>query len=230
MSIKAQYEDIARQVHDECVACGRDPRSVRLVAVSKTVEAPVVQQAIDGGAMDFGENRPDQIMEKHALYPQFNWHFIGNVQSRRIKDIVPCAALIHSVYQPDHLHKINAVAAACGKVQDILLEVNVSGEQSKGGLAVGDVPDMLSRALSFDCIAVKGLMTMAPQGNLAIAGDCFSALRELRDSMNSRFAGFDRLSLNELSMGMSEDWRVAIAQGATMIRIGRAIFSESFAG
>ena len=229
VSITEQYRDVAEQVRRECLACGRDPREVRLVAVSKTVEAPRVQEAIDGGALDFGENRPDQIVQKHSAYPQVRWHFIGNVQSRRIKDIVPCATLIHSVYQPGHLAKIEAAAAACGKVQDILIEVNVSGEESKGGIAPEELSEMLTEAVKYPHVAVRGLMTMAPQGSLEVASECFGRLRELRDYANEHCLPKGLPVLSELSMGMSEDWHCAIAQGATIIRIGRAIFSDDFA-
>ena len=230
MTITQQFIDVAEQVRQQCLACGRDPREVRLVAVSKTVSAQRVQDAIDGGARDFGENRPDQIMEKHAAYPQVNWHFIGNVQSRRIRDIVPCATLIHSVYQPSHLAKIDAAAAECGKVQDILVEVNVSGEQSKGGVTPDELPSILAEAAKFEHVRVRGLMTMAPQGSLEVAEACFAKLRELLELANSQYLPADSPALSELSMGMSEDWHCAIAQGATIIRIGRAIFSEEFAG
>lgn len=229
MSITQQYRDVAQRMHQVCADCGRDAREVRLVAVSKTVTAARVQDAIDGGARDFGENRPDQIAEKYAAYPHMNWHFIGNVQSRRIKDIVPCAALIHSVFQPAHLAKIDASAADCGKVQDILIEVNVSGEESKGGVVPADLPVMLQKAAGFSHIAVRGLMTMAPQGDANVARSCFARLRDIRDDANACFLPAGMPSLSELSMGMSEDWPYAVAEGATIIRIGRAIFSTDFA-
>jgi pyridoxal phosphate enzyme (YggS family) len=229
MAIAQQYQEVADEVAKECRACGRDPQDVTLVAVSKTVTADRVAEAIGAGAHDFGENRPDQIVEKHALYPQMKWHFIGNIQSRRIHEIVPCAALIHSVYQEHHLGKIDEAAQACGKVQDILLEVNVSGEQSKGGATPQEAADLLRAALRFPHLRVRGLMTMAPQGDLAVAERCFADLRALRDTFNDEIIAADDERLSELSMGMSEDWRCAIEQGATIVRIGRAIFSEDFA-
>ena len=144
MSITQQYADVAAEVERVCLENGRNPEEVRLVAVSKTVDADRVQDAIDGGAVDFGENRPEQIMEKQARYPRARWHFIGNIQSRRIKDIVPCAHLIHSVFKEDHMRKISAAAESIGKVQDILIEVNVSGELSKGGIEPDQLRDMQS--------------------------------------------------------------------------------------
>lgn len=212
-----------------CIECGRDPHEVTLVAVSKTVTAERVADAIGAGAVDFGENRPDQIMQKHAMYPQVNWHFIGNIQSRRIHDIVSCATLMHSVYQEHHLARIDAAAQVCGKVQQILLEVNVSGEESKSGIAPDAAASPAAIRFAVSHIRVRGLMTMAPQGDLAVAERCFADLRMLRDQLNTQVVTADDARLSELSMGMSEDWRCAIAQGATIVRIGRAIFSEDFA-
>jgi pyridoxal phosphate enzyme (YggS family) len=229
MSIGQQYARVFAEVGEACRACGRDIGDVALVAVSKTVDAVRVQEAVDAGAVDFGENRPEQIVQKSQMYPQSRWHYIGNLQSRRIADVVPCAHLIHSVYQEHHLPKIDAAAADCGKLQDILLEVNVSNEQSKGGVAPEDASELLRAACAFPYIRVRGLMTMAPQGDLHIARECFADLRGIRDQLNrtASFEGFEPLS--ELSMGMSEDWQCAIAEGATIVRIGRAIFSEDFA-
>ena len=229
MPIGAQYLEVAAHLADVCRSCGRDPHDVKLILVSKTVEASRIQEAIDAGAHVFGENRPDQIMDRHARYPHEEWHFIGNVQSRRIKDIVPCAALIHSVYEEHHLARIERAAQEAGKVQDILIEVNVSGEESKGGAAPQEVPGLLRATEAFDHVRVRGLMTMAPQGDLDVAERCFADLRELRDRMRVEWDSPDAAFLSELSMGMSEDWERAVAQGATMVRIGRAIFSEDFA-
>ena len=116
-----------------CASCGRDPREVKVIAVSKTVDAPAISTAIAAGAHDFGENRPDVLAAKVAQLPQQTWHFIGNVQSRKIPEIVACATLVHSVCKEEHFAKFDQAAERLGKVQDILLEVNVSGEESKSG-------------------------------------------------------------------------------------------------
>ncbi len=229
MGIAERYAHVRAQVDAVCHEAGRDPSSVLLLAVSKTVDAPAVADAIAAGAAAFGENRPEQLVEKHAAYPQAQWHFIGNIQSRRIKDIVPCATLIHSVYKESHLAKIDACARECGKVQDILVEVNVSGEESKSGLAPADVRAFIEAADAFDAIRVKGLMTMAPRYDEATADATFRGLAALRDELNGQvFPHHGKIDLSELSMGMSEDWRFAIRHGATIVRIGRAIFSDEF--
>ena len=228
LSFKERFDRTSAEVAACCAACGRSPQEVRIVAVSKTVGCDRVAEAIEAGAHDFGENRPDQLLEKQACFPQQTWHFIGNIQSRRIADIVPHAALIHSLYQEHHVARIEQAAASAGKVQDVLLQVNVSGEESKGGLEVGAVADMLALCAERDHIRVRGLMTMAPQGDLVVARECFERLAALRDELRGLMPPERAEVFNELSMGMSEDWREGIAAGATMVRIGRALFSESF--
>lgn len=229
MSIATRYRAIRAEVDEICKSCGRNPEDVKLVAVSKTVGIPEVAQAIEAGAVAFGENRPDQIVPKQQAYPEREWHFIGNIQSRRIDDIVGAATMIHSVYQEHHLARIERAAVKHGKVQPILLEVNVSGEESKSGLAPDQVEDMIAAVDQYEHISLQGLMTMAPQGDLQVAEQVFADLAALRDRLRSvEFPVHGRYDLNELSMGMSEDWRVAIPHGATMVRVGRAIFSDDF--
>lgn len=228
MSFKERYEQTMREVAACCAAAARDPKSVRVVAVSKTVTADVVGEAIDASATDFGENRPDQLVEKATRFPQVSWHFIGNIQSRRIPDIVRHASLVHSLYQPRHVAKFETAACAAGKVQHVLLEVNVSGEASKSGLAVDEVQDMLELCLAQDHLCVCGLMTMAPQGDAAVAKACFEELAALQQTLKKRLTPDHAAQFNELSMGMSEDWREAIGAGATIVRIGRALFDDAF--
>lgn len=229
MSIATRYGRLADEVAQACREEGRDPSEVVLVAVSKTVGPDEVAQAIDAGAHDFGENRPDGLMEKQGIYPTSSWHFIGNIQSRRIGDIVAHADLIHSLYEERHADRIDAAAAAMGKVQDVLLEVNVSGEASKSGRTPEDAAMLLDHCLTLEHVRVCGLMTMAPQGDVRGARACFEHLRELRDELRvSRLTCADERFMHDLSMGMSEDWREGIAAGATMVRIGRAIFDDAF--
>lgn len=228
MGIEQRYEMVCRQVADCASSCGRSPEEVQLIAVSKTVGLEGVQEAIEGGCTVFGENRPDQIMEKYAAFPDVQWHFIGNIQSRRIRDIVPCAAMIHSLNHMDHAEKIGRVARELGKVQDVLVEVNVSGEKSKSGIAPADAVEFVQRACTVDGLRVRGLMTMAPQGDLDEARAVFRGLARLADEVRGQLRAPEAMAFDQLSMGMSEDWPLAVAEGATMVRIGRAIFSEDF--
>ncbi len=228
MGFKERYERTLEEAAACCRAAGRDPRDVRVVAVSKTVGIEAVEEAVAAGARDFGENRPDALGQKRARLPQLSWHFIGNIQSRRIPDIVRDASLVHSLWQERHVRKLDAAAAAEGKVQDVLLEVNVSGEQSKGGLAPSDVEGMLAACAPLSHVRVRGLMTMAPQGDARVARACFDELARLRDELRSGLDPDRAAVFDELSMGMSEDWREGVAAGATIVRIGRALFDESF--
>ena len=228
MGIEERYRRVAQQVAQMAREAGRDPGEVRLVAVSKTVGLSGVEAALAAGARDFGENRPDAIKKKAGEYPQARWHFIGNVQSRRIPDIVQCASLVHSLYQERHVARIDEAARRLGKVQDVLLEVNVSGEESKSGVAPGQAGALLRACEPFANVRVRGLMTMAPQGDKAVAHACFEDLARLharlRDGLDAQRAD----AFDELSMGMSEDWQEAVFAGATIVRIGRAVFDDAF--
>lgn len=228
MPFAQHYQNTLDELSRVCASCGRDPRDVKVIAVSKTVGIDAVRAAVAAGAHDFGENRPDLLAEKAAVLPGETWHFIGNIQSRKIPEIVANATLVHSLYKESHLAKFDAAAQAVGKVQDVLLEVNVSGEESKSGLAPADVADVLAHAVEFSHIRVRGLMTMAPQGDLAVARECFDGLAALRDQLRTQLSAEQAAAFNELSMGMSEDWREAVCAGATMVRIGRALFSDTF--
>ena len=228
MSIAERYQKVAAEVAEAAVAAGRAPEDVLLVAVSKTVGPEGVAEAIEGGARDFGENRPDQIVPKSAAFPEVRWHFIGNIQSRRIPDIVRSAALVHSLFEERHARKIDEAAAVAGKVQDVLLEVNVSGEESKGGLAPGDVRALLNVCARLPHVRVRGLMTMAPAGDAQAAREAFAGLAELAAQIRAQLPAEDAAVFTELSMGMSDDWREAVPLGATIVRVGRAIFSESY--
>lgn len=228
MTIADNYRSIRNELDQVCIDNGRTPEDVMLLAVSKTTDADGVAQAIDGGAHDFGENRPDQLLEKSNEFPGENWHFIGNIQSRRIGDIVSRAHLIHSLYSEKHARLINDHAEKFDKIQDCLIEVNVSGEVSKSGIAPEELPGFLELCEGLDNISIRGLMTMAPQGDLEIAQKTFHDLRVLKDDVAAKMNPQMRNSFTELSMGMSEDWVPAVIEGSTIIRVGRAIFSEKF--
>lgn len=228
MGIAQQYKHVSQEVAEVCKNAGRSPQEVTLIAVSKTVGPEGVHDAISAGATQFGENRPNQIMEKAYLFPQVTWHFIGNIQSRRIPDIVESATLIHSLYQLHHAQKINEAAYEHSKKQKVLVEVNVSGEESKSGLAPAEVLPFIQECVKLPNLAVCGLMTMAPAGSTTVAREVFAGLRELFEEIKSQLPPEHASLFTELSMGMSDDWPEAIAEGATLIRVGRAIFSDSY--
>lgn len=226
MSIAGNYARVRQQVAEAARRSGRASEDITIVAVSKTVGFAQVDEAIAAGITDFGENRPDQLMEKHDVFPGVRWHFIGNIQSRRIRDIVGRATLVHSLGRVEHLKRFEQRAAAAGIVVPLLIEVNVSGEASKSGFIPTEVASVLDDFGNHPHLQARGLMTMAPQGMPDATRRSFSGLRELRDELRPRFGG--NVSLDELSMGMSEDFEVAIEEGATIVRIGRSIFSDDF--
>ena len=219
MTANVEYATVAAEVADACARAGRAAEDVVVVAVSKTVGPDEVARAIQDGAHDFGENRPDQLMLKADQFPEATWHFIGNIQSRRIRDIVGRATLIHSLFERRHAVKIDEVARARGIVQDVLIEVNVSGEMSKSGLEPQDVRGMIDFCTELENVRVRGLMTMAPAGDMEAARAAFAGLAQLRDELQPEFP-----QVVELSMGMTDDWPIAVEEGATIVRIGRAIF------
>ena len=229
MSITTRYQRLRAELDKECVQAGRKPEEVTLLAVSKTVDIDQVAEAYQAGSLAFGENRPDELLRKQKALPQAEWHFIGNIQSRRIPDIVSAATLIHSVCKEEHLKKINKAALQQGKVQRVLLEVNVSGEASKSGFAPDDVEGVVERALSLDHVTIEGLMTMAPQGDHEAIVATFSGLNQLKTKVERNLHKKDLpCHLSALSMGMTEDWRCAVGFGSTIVRLGRAVFSDAF--
>jgi len=223
-SIASRYEAVRRQVADAADCAGRDVGDVSIIAVTKTVGIPEIGAAIAAGMRDFGENRTQEFVGKQALFPQVRWHFIGTLQTNKVKDVVGKAALIHSVDSSRLLEHVARRAEQLEIVQPVLIQVNVSGEESKHGVSPGEVRDLLQEASSLPCVEVRGLMTMAPLGRPEDARWVFRSLRELATSLSAlRLNGVE---LDELSMGMTNDFRAAVEEGATMVRIGRAIFGR----
>jgi pyridoxal phosphate enzyme (YggS family) len=212
---------------EACERTGRALAEVALIAVSKTVGLAELAEARAVGQHDFAENRTGLFKERQAAYPEERWHFIGSIQTNKIKDFVGRATLVHSLASDHALIAVARRARLLGVVQDVLLEVNVSGEVSKDGLR----PTGLVRLLELACseagegLRVRGLMTMAPQGNPVAARASFCGLRTLRDRYATSWHTPGRIELSELSMGMSEDYPLAIEEGATMVRIGRTVWT-----
>lgn len=223
-AIAARYEAVRREVADAADCAGRSPDDVTVVAVTKTVGIVEIQAAIAAGITDFGENRAQEFLGKFGLFPLARWHFIGTLQTNKVKDVVGKAWLIHSVDSGHLLRAIDRRAAEVGAIQPVLLQVNVSGEGSKHGFAPDDVADALAIASKMDNVEVRGLMTMAPFGRPEDARPVFRELKHLSDSLSAlRLNGVE---LVELSMGMTNDFRVAVEEGATIVRVGRAIFGK----
>jgi len=224
-SLQQNLGEITSAIADACARVGRDPHEVTLVAVSKTVGLDAVASAIVAGIHDFGENRTAAFNEKHAAFPQERWHFIGSIQTNKVKEFVGKAHLVHSVASERALNSIATRAQGLGITQDVLVEVNVSGEASKDGVALGGLEPLLERATDLEGIRVCGLMTMAPQDDTAAARAAFRGLFALQERLWPHFMGSEHVHLSELSMGMSQDHVIAVEEGATIIRIGRSIWT-----
>jgi PLP dependent protein len=205
-------------------AAGRPDGSVQLVAVTKTHPVDVIQKAIDAGQLVFGENR---VQEARAKIPELSsrvqWHLIGHLQSNKVRVALPLFQLIHGVDSVELLADIDRIAAELGLFPRVLLQVNVAGEASKFGFSPTNLLEQIERIAAFRRANIEGLMTIPPLAPSAEhSRRYFVALRELRDRL-ARDSGF---ALPELSMGMSGDYQVAIAEGATIVRVGTAIFGK----
>ncbi len=204
---------------------GRDPATVRLLAATKTVPVERLRVALAAGVGLFGENRLQEALPKlEALGTEpVEWHFIGRLQRRKVKSVVGRFALIHSVDSLELAEEIERRAAAAGVRQAVLLEINQGGEASKGGFAPDEVAGMLARLAGMSHLEVRGLMTIPPwSADPERTRPAFRALRALAGELaGTRTAGME---FRELSMGMSGDYVVAVEEGATIVRIGTAIF------
>ncbi len=233
-------QDNLQQVEDRIAAAaaraGRERASITLVAVSKTQPLDALLAAYDLGVRDFGENRVEEAAVKLPAFrsvvadPTVVWHFIGHVQSRKAEDVAAWFDRVHSVDSLKLAQRLDRFAAAQHTVRPILLEVNVSGEASKYGFDQARLDELyaaIDGIRSLDSVRLDGLMTMAPiVAQAEQARPVFSGLRDLRDRLAVRCG----LPLPHLSMGMTDDFEVAIEEGATLVRVGRAIFGERQTG
>lgn len=219
-----RLEKVQERIKAACQRSGRSVNDVEIIAVTKTHGPEVIRDAWEGGLRIMGENR---VQEAAAKIPQSisgpDWHLIGHLQKNKIRPALQLFTMLHSIDSLDLLKQIGRIAEETGATPSILLEVNVSGESSKFGLRPDNVPQVIEEALSIRHITLEGLMTMAPfSTNQEDARPHFARLRELRDKMEADF----NASFPHLSMGMSGDYEVAIEEGATLVRIGTALFGD----
>lgn len=205
-------------------AAGRDPASVRLVAVTKTHPPEVAAAALAAGLTDLGENRTGELVRKAATVPGARWHLVGRLQRNKVRDVVGHGWLLHGVDRRSLVDAIAARATALGTVQDVLIQVNVGADPAKGGCDLADLEDLVTYAAARPGLRVRGLMTVPPLPPPGVdpdaaAGPVFDRLRRARDDLRERFP-----EVEELSMGMSDDLGAAVRAGATMVRIGTALF------
>ncbi len=223
--ISENIERVKEKINESARKAGRSPDEVKLILVSKTVSVDKVQEAYEAGAKQFGENKVQELIKKKPLLPQdIQWHFIGHLQTNKVKDIAGQAVLIHSL---DSMHLAKEIEKNSGKrniISEVLFEVNISGEQSKFGFKPEELEDKVGEITRFAHIKSKGLMTIGPQTeDLGLIRSSFRKLTTLRDRMKQIYPD---LCWDEISMGMSDDYPIAVEEGATMLRIGRAVFGE----
>lgn len=226
MTISDRFEEIIKRRDEAAIRSGRKPEDVKLVAVTKTHTPDEINQAIDAGATDIGENRVQELLEKYESVKPVNWHLIGHLQTNKVKNVIGKVVMIHSVDSLKLAREIDKRSEAAGITTDILIEINSAMEETKSGIDAKDLKELTEQIVS-ECghVRIRGLMCIPP-----IAADpedsrpYFKEAAELFEEMKSWDYPSDRFTPDELSMGMSGDFEVAIEEGATIIRVGSSIF------
>lgn len=215
---------VEENIKAACDRAGRDRSEVTLIAVSKTKPVPMLMEAYDDGIRIFGENKVQELTGKIDEMPKdIEWHMIGHLQRNKVKYIAGRVALIHSVDSFRLAEEINIQAKKHGVIIPILIEVNVADEESKFGVMLSDAEELVKECASLDGITIKGLMTIAPfVENPEDNRDVFKALKD--KSVDIAAKKYDNVNMDVLSMGMTNDYEVAIEEGATMVRVGTGIF------
>ena len=224
--LKENLREVEQKIQEACAKAGRSRDEVTLVAVSKTKPIPMLEEIYDEKIRHFGENKVQELADKYEKMPKdIQWHMIGHLQRNKVKTVIDKATLIHSVDSIRLAETIEQEAAKKDLIVDILIEVNVAEEDSKFGLKVDEVMEMVETIATFPHIRIKGLMTIAPfvddpEENRPV----FAQLRKL--SVDIANKNIDNVSVGILSMGMTNDYQVAIEEGATIVRVGTAIFGQ----
>ncbi|MET3576908.1 YggS family pyridoxal phosphate-dependent enzyme [Bhargavaea ullalensis] len=219
-TVEERLNHINQSIRRACERSGRKPEEVTLIAVTKSVGPERAREVLDAGIVDLGENRKEGLDEKQsALGDAARWHFIGSLQSRKVKDVVDRIDMLHSLDRGSLAAEIQKRA---GRPVDCFVQVNVSGEQSKAGLSPEETEPFIRSLADHDKIRIAGLMTMAPNADdEQLIRSTFRGLRELRDRIAG--LGLTHAPCTELSMGMSNDFGIAVEEGATFVRIGTAL-------
>ena len=223
-SIAENLERVRKQIASAAAKSGRSPHEVELVAITKTHPAEKVREAIEAGQRLFGETRVQEARAKiPELPPNVRWHFVGHLQRNKVRQAMPLFEVIESVDSLALAQDVNRIAEEEGLHPRVLLEVNVAGEGSKFGFFPEKLRDQMEELLALARLSILGLMTIPPLGKESEASrKYFVQLRELRDRLQTEF----RVDLTQLSMGMTQDFAIAVEEGATLLRVGTAIFGE----
>ena len=228
--LQDNLKDVEKKICDACKRSGRKREEVTLIAVSKTKPAEMVQTLYNEGIRDFGENKVQEILAKSPVLPEdIHWHMIGHLQRNKVKQVIDKTCLIHSVDSLRLAEEIEKEADKHNLVIPVLLEVNVAGEESKFGMTREEALDLVVLLSHFRHIAVKGLMTIAP--NVENSEENRPIFRDLKQlSVDIINKNIDNISMDVLSMGMTNDYEVAIEEGATIVRVGTGIFGTRYYG
>ncbi|MGH2747067.1 MAG: YggS family pyridoxal phosphate-dependent enzyme [Actinomycetota bacterium] len=223
MTIAERLAEVRERIAGAAARAGRDPNEVILVAVSKTFGTDAIIEGLEAGIHDFGENRAQELRQKVAIVgDRVRWHFVGHLQTNKVRHVVGSAALVHSVDRFGLAEAIARRTRAAGTVQDVLIQVNVAGEGGKEGAGPEQAAALAEKVAALDGIEVRGLMTMPPYPrDPEDSRPHYARLRELLDIVARDVPG-----TTELSMGMSRDLEIAVEEGATLVRIGEAIFGS----
>lgn len=228
--IADNLRDVQQNINEAAKVCGRDPKEIKLVAVSKMHPVSAIEEAMEAGQFVFGENKVQEMTDKmdELADSEIEWHMVGNLQTNKIKYLAPRAHWIHSIEKTKYLKELEKRASREERTLNVLIQVNISDEKQKGGCTPDQLPDILNYAAeNGKHYVVRGLMGIASfEEDLELVRPQFQLLRELRDKYADQFKDSDAVHLTELSMGMTHDMSVAIEEGATMVRVGTAIFGE----
>ena len=226
-ALRARLATVRDRIARAAGRAGRDPSSIRLVAISKTFSIEHVRAAADAGQVDFGENKVQEALQKIADTSELSlrWHLVGHLQSNKARKAAASFDVIHSVDAAGLVSKLDEAAVSAGRQLDLLVQVDLAGEATKHGAAPDDLLPVFTAARACRAVAVRGLMLLPPAvDDPEKARPYFASLRRLRERLIE--LGIDQSALVELSMGMSHDFEVAIEEGATMVRLGTAIFGD----
>lgn len=222
LSIEQRLDEVRQRIRYAAESCGRDPGDVTLIAVTKTHPPEMMNEAIRLGITDIGENKPQEVRDKFDKVLPVRWHLIGHLQTNKVKYVIDRCVMIHSVDSIKLMDEIERLAVSHSRDMDILIQVNISGESTKSGIAPEELESLLSHAEKLQRTHVKGLMTIAPKAVSGDPGIHFHNMQLLFEEMKKR--SFANVKMRELSMGMSGDYETAIKYGATLVRVGSAIF------
>ena len=222
LSLENRLNDVMARIRAAAEECGRNPDDIKLIAVTKTYPTDAMNEAIRLGVTDIGENKPQEVRDKFDDVLPVNWHLIGHLQTNKVKYVIDRCCMIHSVDSIKLMQEIERLAEAHDCHMDILIQVNISGEESKSGISPDELPTLLKYAGNLNHTHVKGLMTIAPKTEFGDVSEHFRNMKKLFDKTANE--NYKNVSMCELSMGMSGDFETAVKYGATMVRVGSLIF------